>query len=418
MSKTVLLDQVVYHITPDSQSIRNREEYQKVRDEINGRFNPLSGGTQWLEVHHACEQLAKGPGIDLLMCGYLTVAKLKIEGLSGYANGLELLMQCLTILPEPDSKTAKKRKEVLSWVNSKVLPELKQLKPTQEQLRALYRCENMCDRIHQWMALQQPDVSVDFDGVGYVLFEHIDHIETRYHTAIKRQDKQSKSAGYITPKRHRLSLLATGLLTTMTSLTALWLYYNPNVFNPYPFQQTVTTPVLTQSNLDDYLANTKPARVLAVQSELVPLYQMAIEANSHVSVEQPYLKAIEQLNVLQALYANDVQVEQIGHKLQKNQHEAIEQADQFVARFSEMRTRMANIALLAKNQRWSQVANETKSLEEFAVSLSPIYGRVGYVETLIANDQQQLAMEEFEELKRRLNHLSWKVVQLQQLLAE
>lgn len=418
MSNTVLLDQVVYHITSDSDSIRHLESYQKARDEINSRFNPLSGGTNWQEVYQACQQLAKGPGVDLLMCSYLTIAKLKIEGLAGYANGLELLMQCLSLLAKPDSKSAKMRKEVLDWVNGKAIPELKTLKPSQEQLRDLYRSERLCERIHHWMTLQQPQVEVDFEGVGFVLFEHIDQIETRYHTAIKRQEKQRESDNRVTRKRYFWSLAGTFFSTLAVSGVSVWLYYNPSVLNQYQFKQSIEVPVLTASNLDSYVEHVKPTKLAAIQSELVPMYHSSIEEKTQVSIEQPYLKAIEQLDILQKLYTGDEQVNQISQTLYQDQQSALEQADEFVARFGEIRTKMANIALLAKKKRWAQVANETKSLEDFAVSLSPIYGRVGYVENLIDQQQYQQAQQEFEELKRRLNNLSWKVAELNQKLEE
>ena len=121
---------------------------------------------------------------------------------------------------------------------------------------------------------------------------------------------------------------------------------------------------------------------------------------------------------MQQLYANNEQVAAISDQLGQDQQYALEQADEFVARFSEIRTKMANVALLAKKRRWSDVANETKSLEAFAVSLSPIYGRVGYVEELIEKQQFQQAQQEFDELKRRLNNLSWKVAQLNQMLEQ
>jgi type VI secretion system protein VasL len=74
---------------------------------------------------------------------------------------------------------------------------------------------------------------------------------------------------------------------------------------------------------------------------------------------------------------------------------------------------MANITLLAKKQDWSQIENEAKSLEAFAVSLSPIYGRLGYIEKLIEEEQYLQAQKEFEVLKKRLNNLSWKAAELQ-----
>ncbi|WP_038176955.1 type VI secretion system ImpA family N-terminal domain-containing protein [Vibrio pacinii] len=419
MSTTIFLDHNVYHIVSDSQAIRHLEHYQQVRDEINARFNPLSGGTNWQAVYECCEALAKGPGIDLLLSSYMTIAKLKIEGLTGYANGLELIMQCLLVLPKPDTKSAKMRKEVLDWVNGKAIPELKKMKPTQEQLRDLYRSERLCERINDWLTLQQPEQRVNFEGVGFVLFEHIDQIETRYHTALKRQEKQrQESSEKVSPQRFRLGLVAAGLLGSVIGGGGLWAYSHPDLFHKYYYKQSVEVPSLDSRNLPDFVEFTSPDTLQSFRNEMVPMYQASIKRNTQVSIEQPYLEAMEQLNILQQLYADNEQVVAISDQLGQDQQYALEQADEFVARFSEIRTKMANVALLAKKRRWSDVANETKSLESFAVSLSPIYGRVGYVEELIEKQQYQQAQQEFEELKRRLNNLSWKVAQLNQMLEQ
>ncbi|WGW01273.1 type VI secretion system ImpA family N-terminal domain-containing protein [Vibrio sp. YMD68] len=416
MSNTILLDQEIYHITSDSHSIRYLEHYQKVRDEINCRFNPLSGGTNWQVIYDACENLAKGPGVDLLMCGYFTVAKLKVEGISGYANGLELLMQCLNLLSKPDPKSAKMYKDVLEWVNSKVVPELKKMKPTQEQLRDLYRSERMCESIHHWMTLHQPEIDVNFEGVGFVLFEHIDRIETRYHTALKRQEKQQNKTGDFTRKHYRLSLIATYFIATLVSITGLWFYSNPNLLNMYSFKQWVEVPVLTTDNLESFIDNTTSAKLAAIHSEIVPLYLSTITEKNRTSIEQPHLEALELIDVLQNLYSEDEQVNQMSLALHQDQKLALKQTNELVTRFNEVRTKMANIALLAKKRHWSQIENEAKSLEAFAVSLSPIYGRLGYIEKLIEEEQVQQAQKEFDVLKNRLNNLSWKVTELQREL--
>lgn len=103
------------------------------------------------------------------MAGYFAVASLKVHGLNGFANGLEILLASLSALDKPDTKSAKMRKEVFDWVNSKVVPELKALKPNYEALRELYRAEKCCERLHQVLEAQQPEHLVDFEGVGFAL---------------------------------------------------------------------------------------------------------------------------------------------------------------------------------------------------------------------------------------------------------
>lgn len=53
----------------------------------------------------------------------------------------------------------------------------------------LYRAERHCERLHQLFEQQQTEYKVDFEGVGFALFEHIDRIETQYHSLLKKQEK-------------------------------------------------------------------------------------------------------------------------------------------------------------------------------------------------------------------------------------
>lgn len=135
MSNVIFIDNVCYRLTNDSEEIRGLEPYAKVREEINRRFNPIAGGTDWAVVKEYCEQLACNQGMDFLICGYYAVACLKTQGLAGYATGMELMSASLANQGECDVKSAKVRKEILDWVNARVVQELKALKPTYESLR-------------------------------------------------------------------------------------------------------------------------------------------------------------------------------------------------------------------------------------------------------------------------------------------
>lgn len=189
MSNVIYIDNAFFRLTQDSDSIRVLEPYIRVREEINRRFNPIAGGSDWEAVKENCEVLARGPGIDFMMCGYYTVACLKTQGLTGFATGLELLSSSLANQSGGDTKTAKMRKELLDWVNGRVVQELKALKPDHGTLRELYRAERFCDRLHQLVEKQSTDYKVDFEGVGFALFEHIDRIETQYHNLLKKQER-------------------------------------------------------------------------------------------------------------------------------------------------------------------------------------------------------------------------------------
>ncbi|WP_219079218.1 type VI secretion system ImpA family N-terminal domain-containing protein [Vibrio parahaemolyticus] len=96
----IVYSNTYYIITLDSPALRAYPAYEAVREEINRRLSPLSGGVDWAQIKTHCEWLAKGPGIDLLMAGYWTIASLKTQGLPGLANGVELINAIVSMLPE------------------------------------------------------------------------------------------------------------------------------------------------------------------------------------------------------------------------------------------------------------------------------------------------------------------------------
>ncbi|RJX68709.1 hypothetical protein DZ860_17105 [Vibrio sinensis] len=120
------------------------------------------------------------------------------------------------------------------------------------------------------------------------------------------------------------------------------------------------------------------------------------------------------MRLLQALYPQDPRILQLNAIFTKEKKTALDQTEFFVAKFGEIRTKMANISLLAKRGKWQDLQKQTKSLEEFAISLSPIYGRVDYVQNLIKEGDLEAARNELEILKERLNNLSWEIAVIEQ----
>lgn len=419
MSNILFVDNAYYRICEHVDEIRHLDEYQKVRDEINRRFNPLAGSTDWELVRDCCDTLARKAGVDLMMSGYFAVASLKTQGLAGYANGLELLSACLNSQNKPDAKYAKMHKEVLDWVNGKVVPELKAIKPNYESLRELYRCERLCERIHHQLEQQQPDYPVDFESVGFVLFEHIDRIETQYHSLVKRQmQQQAQEPPKVLRSLHRKWVGAAFVLGGLLFGAGIWAYQVLPWFSHSEYSAEVKVATLNSEHaLHQFQLDVSPGQVVRWKEDLVGLYQHSIVQKSAASVEQSKREAMHEMSALMALYPQDPKVAESQQAFSTAQQEALAQTDIFVQRFGEMRTRMANIALLAKRGRWNELQRQTKSLQDFAVSLSPIYGRVDYVQSLIKQGEVDDARKELDILKLRLNNLSWTMAQLEENLS-
>lgn len=410
MSNMIFIDSVCYRLTNDSEEIRGLEPYLKVREEINRRFNPIAGGTDWQQVKEQCERLARHHGMDFLICGYYAVACLKTQGLAGYATGMELMSASLANQGDCDVKSAKVRKEILDWVNARVVQELKALKPTYESLRDLYRAERHCERLHQLFEQQQTEYKVDFEGVGFALFEHIDRIETQYHSMLKKQENREPPKLKFWQRGYglvALSLLGVGVGLMGGFKAWPWFYTTP-----YATPQQVTS-LNNEQQAQALIGDSSPQDRARWQEALVALYRSTLERNLAASFSDSKQQAMSHLLLLRTLYPENEQVNALNKEFSLQQQEALDQTALFVAKFSEIRTRMANIALLAKRGKWGELEKQTKSLEEFAVSLSPIYGRVDYVQGLLEQGDIPNAQKEFAILKQRLDSLSWKMAELE-----
>lgn len=150
------------------------------------------------------------------------------------------------------------------------------------------------------------------------------------------------------------------------------------------------------------------------QKDLVSLYGEALEHDILESFSDSKRQAMAHVQLLKTLYPEDDKTTQLNAMFSEQQKVALEQTELFVAKFSDIRTKMANISLLAKRGKWRDLQKQTKSLEVFAISLSPIYGRVDYVQELIKEGELETAEKEFDILKERLNNLSWKIAVLEQ----
>ncbi|SIO32196.1 type VI secretion system ImpA family N-terminal domain-containing protein [Salinivibrio sp. ES.052] len=418
MSFILSIDNQPFRIIQDVQPLRDDERYQAIRDQINKRHSPLSGGTDWQFVKDNCQALASEQGIDLLLSGYYTVAALKIGGLAGFANGLELILACLNNEEEVSEKWARARKEALEWVNARVLGELNQIKPDQQALRELYRCEKLCDTLYHVFEQQQPKHVVDYEGLAYVLFEHIDRIETRFHSVIKQQQKNESLNPTITVKKSRLRSLLAGIVGA--GLVAIaWLGYPHIPYFQTPYKVDTSQPSLNNAQvLSVFSKQYSPATLSRWEPQFIPLYTDAVEQEMAQSVEAAKVSAKQHLNALTSLYGDNEKTSSLLAAYQAERAAALESTAKYIDKFRAVRTKMANIALLAEQNRWWALQKQTRSLESFAIGLSPIYGRADYVTTLVEQGEIDKANNELFVLTERLNHLSWKVSQLQDVIDE
>jgi type VI secretion system protein VasL len=177
MCRQVYIDHRCFKFVESNTELSVQKEYRQVIAEINRKLTPTSGATDWQLVQQNGLILGQEIGFDFALSVYYALANLKVNGLAGFADGLELL---LTSVNSDTTVTQSDRRELLDWLNNKVVAELKNLRPGYASLRALYRCESYCDRLHYMLNKQQPAYPVNFETLGYVIFDNIDRIETQF----------------------------------------------------------------------------------------------------------------------------------------------------------------------------------------------------------------------------------------------
>ncbi|MBE3756819.1 type VI secretion protein [Vibrio parahaemolyticus] len=405
MSVSLFIQNTYYVITLESQTLRGYPVYEAVREEINRRLNPLSGGVDWQQVKTHCEWLAKGPGIDLLMAGYWTVASLKIQGLSGLANGVELLNAIVSMLPKGDTKVASGRKDILEWVNARAVEELKALKPDMESLRALYRCERYCEQLHRMMEQKQPTHSVNFEGIGFALFEHIDRLETQLYTASKAPvtEVADVTAKVAPPSSWRRlgRFMSAGMLMIAAMIGAYqWFHY----WQYFQFERTVDAAKLSNNK------HVEMWRQPFIKTEVLATLETLTQAQ-FADIKKPSSQVEQSFERANVFYPEEVK--RLRQQIGDVRDVAIKHVDERVSRFRDIRTNVANVALQYKG---TKAYRPLHSLENYVIGLSPVYGRVAYIERLLKEGKSSQAREEFAILTQRLDDLNWKLGSLSNAL--
>ncbi|MCQ9087106.1 type VI secretion system ImpA family N-terminal domain-containing protein [Vibrio alginolyticus] len=409
MSVSLFIQNTYYVINLDSPSLRAYPAYQCVRDEINRRMSPLSGGTDWQQVNHHCEWLAKGPGVDLLMASYWAVANLKTQGLEAFANGLELLNAIVSMLPQAtDNRISSGRKDSLDWVNARAVQELKALRPDISLLRALYRCERYCDQLHRMIALKQPQHAVNFEGVGFALFEHIDRLEAQLYTT-KTEPAPQVAVPQNTPqppkRRSWFRWGMTGTLLVLTAVSGILAYQWQHHWSYFHVERVIDVAALKQqSNIEAWQSP-------VIKNDVMGMLTQSVHNKLAMGLGNKAQWLEQDLEAMEHLYPEDAAP--LRQLIDSQQQSAIDGVDGMVTRFTDIRTRVANVVAQHQGQRDYPALH---SLEKYAVSLSPVYGRVEYIERLLEDGKMDEAQQEFAILTQRLDDLGWKWGALEQQL--
>lgn len=397
MSNAVYINHKKFYLLADSELVRRSDIYDEIKLEINKNSSMLSGGTDWEKVRSQCTLLAEKVGIDLVTSCYYAVAAVKSQGLTGLANGLEVIASSLMNVPD-DVKSLNKRKELVEWFNASVIKEIKLFSPSYEKLRDLYRCEQFCEKIDKAFLDQSPQVVGMMDNLAYVIFEHIDRLEMQY-----RKNNHFIDNHVVQEKSSKLKTsLVTALVTLLLCCLFAYAYWLTHLqFNPKDYVYSAASDERSLS----------PNEREAVKGYISTLEAPSLNVFGHRRFEQDI-----NLQALEAKFPNDETIASFRRQWVDERLLALDSVNKMTHKFESARNQLANVNLKVQKTNLKSIKNEIESVTKIAKSLSPVYARVDYIEQLILKGEYKMAREELDILTQRLAALDWKQYQLQQRL--
>ncbi|PMN92263.1 type VI secretion system ImpA family N-terminal domain-containing protein [Enterovibrio norvegicus] len=375
----------------DTSRLRDSSDYQKIRSEINRRFNPLAGLTDWEKVRTLCEKVAQEEGVDLLVAIYYTVAAMKTRGLAGMANGLELQVSVLGTGHEDNDMPAARRLELYRWMLGRIGEEVRAMRPEQGQIRELYRCERSLQAIDAYLSKQNGTKVDDLDALGFTIFEHIDRLESRSASGAPAMPVE------VEVKKQNVNALIFFVGLTVGAV-AIYLLLQLQGTRPNPTTQLTTAlpepKIITLEEAQQIHQEFGTEALSSHRERLLTAYTDKVSVLTASTSGDNLLEGIELANSLAYVFPEAPEVTLMNKNLQDWQEGLLAEVEELKQRFVTARTRAANLSLSAKNGNFSQVEALATGLENYAISLSPLIGRLTFVEQQIAEGNLERAKQE------------------------
>ena len=400
-----------YRINTDPALVRTHDAYDEIQKELNKVF----GAPDWSRIQQQVNRLGDGPGIGVLAAAYYTVAATKTTALSGLADGLEMLGAAL--LTDDSSKPPY---TTLRWMLGNLRETLQDLPTHEAALSDLYRCQRMGRTLLQYLQSQQQADAVP----GVYLLERI--LEEKIQAA-QRQIAQAHAAApaeqpvaakdtAVPAKRRGLSIAQLALALLLIALPAAWLLIPQT---PDPSSDPSGTPAqapqaLSPAAIERQRRNNDDDPQQREQH--IARYTHEIDRLMRQPLGQSLSRAEQLTQTIAQLYPEAESINARSDALKARLEQQTRSIDSLYQRFRRARTQAANLArqidrLQQKAPR--QLAPElqkltalSSGLRDYALSLSPMLARTGYIEARLNDGDLERAQAQWQNLNTQLAGLA------------
>ncbi len=126
--------------------------YEALRAEINKLSHASRPEVDWQRIHQLASLIFEKHGVDLQTAIYFTLARSRLQGLSGFTEGCEFLANLIVTQWEsfwPPVHQERARIEMLDWFIARISDVIRQYQISHEDKRLIYRCERALQLISE-----------------------------------------------------------------------------------------------------------------------------------------------------------------------------------------------------------------------------------------------------------------------------
>lgn len=140
---------------PAGVDVRYDPDFEALQAEIDKLSTPsATGGTDWGKVERLAAAILSGKSKDLLAASYFAVAAIRIRGLEGLAQGLQIMADLTEHFWEdlfPPKKRMRGRAAAIEWWVEKSAAALEDIKPEGAEEEAVQRCREALMRVDAFL---------------------------------------------------------------------------------------------------------------------------------------------------------------------------------------------------------------------------------------------------------------------------
>ncbi|MFM5464522.1 VasL domain-containing protein [Aeromonas simiae] len=127
-------------------------EYEALRSEINKLSHASRPEVDWALIHRLASRIFEVQGVDLQTALYFTLARSRLNGLTGFTEGCEFLANLIVTQWDafwPPVHQERARVEMIDWFIARISDVVRQYSISHDDKRLIYRCERALQLISE-----------------------------------------------------------------------------------------------------------------------------------------------------------------------------------------------------------------------------------------------------------------------------